>query len=284
MIPRATSLSFVVLALQLAFAPGETKAQADEMAVITVRNRPAQDLVEVLRKVAGSNGSVVAMNDRLVIRAAPSVMPSLRKLVAELDVAPRSLLITVRRQGTSSHRASSIEAGGAVSTGGVTVTTTGDGVRAGVTSKETRTSRVVVGGAMGSSALDGTSGALQQVQVLEGQRAFIGTGVETPAVVTGGAWPRSIGGQSAVSGFDALPRVAGDLVTVEIWVSDDQMAPGGRMRTNRLSTTLAGRLDEWLSLGGVDRSTSTSSSEPLARDRQSSSTTSSLELRVQLLP
>jgi len=41
-----------------------------------------------------------------------------------------------------------------------------------------------------------------------------------PPVATGGTWPATTRRQSAVSGFHALPRLAGDVVTVEIWVSD----------------------------------------------------------------
>jgi hypothetical protein len=77
--------------------------------------------------------------------------------------------------------------------------------------------------------------------------------------------------------------VSGDLVTVGIWISDDHMAPSGRVRTDRLATTLSGRIGEWLSLGGIERSSSTTSREPLARDTGNSSQLSALELRVELL-
>jgi hypothetical protein len=264
----------LVLFLALALSAG---AQSDEMVVITVRNRPAQDLVEVLQPLVGPGGSVTAMNDRLILRAAPGTMASLRKLVAELDVTPRSLLLTVRRAGNRSAQGSSAQAGGMVSGAGVSVTTSRSGTAVTTTSSSSRT---VVTGSLGASAVDSTSDALQQVQVLEGQKAFIGTGVETPAVMTSYA---TIAGQSAVSGFFALPRVSGSLVTVEIWVSDDRPAPNGRVRTDRLSTTIAGQLGEWLSLGSMDRSATSSTNEPLAREHRETAQTSSLELRVEEL-
>jgi hypothetical protein len=278
----AVSRGVAVLLLLLLVLGGSAAAQQDEMAVMIVRNRAAQDLVDALSPLVGPSGSVTAMNDRLIVRAPSHIMATLRKMVAELDVAPRSLLITVRRQGSSSDSRESAQAGGVVKTGGVTVMATGSGA-GGVATTESRTTRVVVGGSLGASSVDGSSGAVQRVQALDGQRAFIGTGVEMPPVATGGTWPATIAGQSAVSGFHALPRLAGDVVTVEIWVSDDRMTPSGLVRAERLGTTLSGRLGEWLRLGSSEASSSTTSRGPLARESHSSVEMSSLELRVELL-
>jgi hypothetical protein len=274
----AVALAFAIATV----AASRAAAQVDEMAIITVHNRPAEDLVEVLRPLVEPRGSVAFMNDRLIIRTLPGAMASIRKMVAELDVAPRSLMLTIRRQGHRTDTQESIEGSGMVSAGDTNAITTRSGVRGTVTN-ESRASRVVVGGAFGSSTVDTTSGALQQVQALEGRKAFIGTGVETPQFVTAAPWPVTVAGQSALSGFHALSRVSGDLVRVEIWISDDHMAPSGRVRTDRLTTTLSGRIGEWLSLGGIERSSSTTSREPLARDTGTSSQLSALELRVELL-
>ena len=53
------------------------------------------------------------------------------------------------------------------------------------------------------------------------------------------------------TGFVAVPRVNGDRVTLEISPRDDTPGPlPGSVNTQRLITTISGRLGEWLELGG----------------------------------
>jgi len=79
----------------------------------------------------------------------------------------------------------------------------------------------------------------QRVQVLEGGRAFISAGRSTP-VYDGGSF------RETSSGFEAIPRLAGDGVLVEIAQRHDALA-----RQQALSTTVRGRLGEWLEIGGA---------------------------------
>ena len=68
------------------------------------------------------------------------------------------------------------------------------------------------------------------------------------------------------SGFYVLPRVNGDRVTVEISTQNDSLAPNqviGVYPTTRIqnsSSTLSGRLGEWMSMGGLEQQGSTENS------------------------
>jgi type II secretory pathway component GspD/PulD (secretin) len=104
-----------------------------------------------------------------------------------------------------------------------------------------------------------TASAAQSVQVVEGGRAYINVGQSLPmplrqvvvgpggAMVTDSVVYRDIG-----QGFYAEPRVVGDRVTLEISPQFD--TPGnagyGSANTQRVSTTVSGRLGEWIELGG----------------------------------
>lgn len=61
--------------------------------------------------------------------------------------------------------------------------------------------------------------------------------------------------QEIGSGFYVLPRVNGDRVTLEISTQNDALVPDGGdypvMRVQQASSTLSGRLGEWLEVGGL---------------------------------
>ena len=65
------------------------------------------------------------------------------------------------------------------------------------------------------------------------------------------------------SGFDVLPRVNGDRVMLDISTRQEQAtdANSGAATVQRATTTIAGRLGEWIDLGGV---TSSASEESVA--------------------
>ena len=86
----------LLLAIGLAVAIGAPAAADDAVfEILPVRNRPAADLVPPLEAMLGSQATVTAYQNRLIVRAPRSLLPEIRRLVRELDVRPRSLWITV---------------------------------------------------------------------------------------------------------------------------------------------------------------------------------------------
>ena len=91
-----TRRAFTAAALSfLAFLPLDAQELALE--TILIRNRPAEDLVPVVRPLVGENGSVTAFGGRLIVKASPRALREIKQLVEQLDVVPRSLWITVRQ-------------------------------------------------------------------------------------------------------------------------------------------------------------------------------------------
>lgn len=91
---------------------------------------------------------------------------------------------------------------------------------------------------------------VQRVQTLDGQAAHIRTGEWRPMVAGGGPWGIERQMQVLDSGFQAVPRVHGEQVTVEIDQQHATPRPNDRVRTSTVKTLLRGRLGEWLELGG----------------------------------
>jgi hypothetical protein len=91
---------------------------------------------------------------------------------------------------------------------------------------------------------------VQRVQTLDGRAAQIRTGEWRPMVTGGGPWGVSRDLQVLDSGFQALPRVHGEEVTVEIDQQREEPRPNDQARTSMAETVIRGRLGEWLELGG----------------------------------
>jgi type II secretory pathway component GspD/PulD (secretin) len=100
------------------------------------------------------------------------------------------------------------------------------------------------------------------VRTVEGGSAFISAGRSLPlpmrqttagpggVVFTDGVVFRDVG-----SGFFATPRLSGDRVTLEISQQAESLSGRGlgAIDSQRLTTTVSGRLGEWIQVGGVSR-------------------------------
>jgi hypothetical protein len=104
----------------------------------------------------------------------------------------------------------------------------------------------------------------QQMQVLEGGRAYIRVGQAVPLPQRqliqhpwGTEVVEQMQYQDVSSGFYVSPRIRGDNVTLEISTQNDSIGnmQGNYPRQNvqRSSTTLSGRLGEWMEMGGVSQ-------------------------------
>jgi hypothetical protein len=108
----------------------------------------------------------------------------------------------------------------------------------------------------------------QNLQVLEGSSAFIRTGQSVPVrqplvtrTIINGRVVENVSNtveyRDVTTGFYVLPRLAGDRVTLDINPQRDTLArpeqnlPRGSVNVQQASTTVSGRLGEWIEVGGV---------------------------------
>jgi type II secretory pathway component GspD/PulD (secretin) len=95
------------------------------------------------------------------------------------------------------------------------------------------------------------------VRVSEGNQAYIETGEQIP-YFSGAYWtaPRTTSGgidyKDVMTGFYVLPRIQGENVMLQVSPFKNSMrnASGGSIETQSASTTITGRIGQWLLIGG----------------------------------
>ena len=241
--PTRRQLLFAALSL---FASQPVIAQPIEL--LTLRYRTADDVLPLLRPFIEPGGALTGQGNQLFIRTSAANRRQIEQLLAQLDRAPKQLLISVRQDRASESSERRVGADGTV-----TITTRG------VTGSGTI-------GARDERSI-GTRNAEQTIRVIEGGRATITMGTAVPFSFR--RWlPQADGGwvvtsdtvfYEAITGFQVRPQVAGDVVTLDI-TPEDAAPQGATTERTRLSTQVQVRLGEWAALGGADaRSTATAS-------------------------
>jgi len=258
---------FLVIAFAVAFV---APVPADDFVieVLSVYNRPAEDLVAPLEAILGADATVTAYQGRLIVRASRARFPAIRQLVQQLDIRPRSLWITVSQGKDVATSGRSAGAAIAAGPGGVAA---GGSITAGRSAEQNRD--------------------VHRLRALEGTPAFISLGQSVPvdsaivAPVPGGV--AIIPGttyQQGDRGFWVVARLAGTGVTLEIETALDEVHPRGGIETQSVSTTVSGRLGEWLSLGEIGRESEASGSGILSASQASRSELRTVRVKVEEIP
>lgn len=226
----------------LAFLLG-APAWAQQMEVIQLKSKTVDEVLPVLLPLVEPNGTLTGMNNQLFLKASPRNRADIKKVLAAIDAPTRRLIIRVsqNRQAESNERGS--EAGGQVVLG------------------STRRSNVEAR-VWDTKSVRGESAA-QMVQTVEGGQAFIQVGRSLPVpmrqvvIGPGGAViNETVVYQDVGRGFYAVPRLNGERVTLDISQQSASQGGYGSINSQRLSTTVSGRLGEWIELGGSGRQAS----------------------------
>jgi len=225
--------------------------------VIELHSRSYEEILPVIQPFVGSGGTVTGMGNKLVIKAAPERVSEIKRLLVDLDRPPKRLQITVSKGEDRARGSSGYRAGADIKTGNSQISINSPGV-------PVDSSRAYV--RLHDRNSTKTQSSQQFVQAMEGQSAYISSGLRVPLQTTeryyGGGLPyqRSTTQLHDVTrGFYVVPRVSGDTVTLEIAQHDDK--PGRRhgvIDTQRVDTVVRGRLGEWIDLGGLDTTRSDS--------------------------
>jgi hypothetical protein len=228
-----------------------------EMEVIPLQHRSAEELLPVILPLLDKDGVASGMGNQLILRTSPRNLAEIKKLLHSLDTVPRRLKITVLQNADSEtiQRLTENSSGG----------TDDEGLTA-----EAGQDADKLGERVYSTHSADDENRTRQIQVLEGSRALVRTGQSVPVrqqqtVQT--PW-NSRGTETTVyrdadSGFYVLPRLNGDRVTLEISSQDDRFATDAdaqlTIRKHQLTTTVSGRLGEWMVLGDSGRQESDNS-------------------------
>lgn len=239
--------------------PALALAQQD-MEIIPLRHRTVEQVIPALQPFVEPGGALSGMNNQLILRGSARNRAQVKQALAAIDTPQRRLIIRVSQNRDAESRQQGGEVSGNVGFGNnVRIIQPSGGVVQGSTQIEMRRGDSNVTTRVYDTHSTRDARSSQMVQVVEGGRAFIQVGQSLPmplrqvmlgpngAVVTDSTVYRDIG-----QGFYAVPQLAGDRVTLEISPQFD--TPGsqgyGSVNTQRVSTTVSGRLGEWIELGG----------------------------------
>ena len=274
----------LAIALLVAIQPVAVLA-ADEIHVIALKHRTAQELIPVIRPLLGPTDAVSAMDYRLLVRTSPKRLADVERVVQQLDVAQRNLTLTVRQGSQAENRGTSQELSGEVSVGRdarVTLPRGANDDRGAVIEHQsgdarlryqTRTER-------GSASDERT----QTLRVQDGKPAYIRLGQSVPHVkriiaLSGRQLTvaQGVEYQNVVTGFEVLPRVQGERVQLDITPRLSSLADpaSGLANFQELRTTVNVRLGEWIDLGAIS-----GVGENIRRAIVESATTGSTEQRT----
>jgi len=264
--------------------------------VIPLSYRSSEQVIPVIQPLLGRDSSVSGFQNQLVIRATPAELAQVRRVLASIDKAPRRLLITVRQEADLERDRRETELSGSIGNDNARVVIPGSGTRGGgnvvLRDGDDRLRARIV-----DSRQISRDSTAQTIQVLEGSSAFIRIGESRPVrsrqvvrtVVNGQIVDRVVEGteyRDANTGFSVLPRLQGDIVTLDINPQrdtfDDQRR--GTVNMQRVTTTVSGRLGEWIDLGGVGDSRSDERSVLLGRSSGRIEERRGVQVKVEELP
>ncbi len=234
-----------------------------EMEIIPLRHRPVDQVMSTLRPLLEPGATMSGMNNQLIVRASRRNRDEIKQVLAAIDTPQRSLVIRVSQNREAETARSGAGAYADAGNGNVRIVQPPGAGAAGGGRIEVRRGDSVIGGQVVDTRTVRSSNSGQSVQVLEGGRAYINVGQSLPVpmrqvvmgpngmVVTDATVYRDVG-----QGFYVEPRLSGDRVTLEISPQSDSPAGGGAVNTQRISTTVSGRLGEWIEVGGSGQQSS----------------------------
>lgn len=229
---------------------------ADSIQLIQLHNRPAEEIIPLIQPMLRGDEAISGQGDQLILRALPDTLGKVRRLLNELDRAPRTLIVSVRSSAEDLHS-------GEHAQGRIVVGPDGTMIQGSAGAREYNTGR------------NGT----QRLRVLEGQTARMRVGEDTaitePALVPyqgGIAVVPSTRVQGTGRWLSVTPRLQGQQVLLDI-APEEAYADPRHPRTldvQQISTQVIAPLGEWVPLGGVD-STETRASGWSASTRERTS-------------
>lgn len=274
-----TKLTFALAFAVLFVAP---TLRAQDLQVIELHHRLADEIIPIVTPLLEPGGVLTGADNQLLVRTSPGNFAQIQKAVAAIDRAPRQLRITVG-QGTAGNEEAAGVRGSA---------TIGDGdVRAGVNRPPGSSpgAEVEAGARSGDDNLQNVS----TVQTVEGSETFIAVGQSVPVrsteVLSGRHGPvvhQSTTYADVASGFYATARLNGDQVVLEISPQQERYRAdrGGVIDSKGMTSTVTGRLGEWIELGAVSEKSSESTGGILVWGRRSGNSEYSARVRVEAVP
>jgi len=253
---------------------GSAAAQERHLHNYTMRHALPEQVLPALSAQLSPGSNITPFRQQLILNVTDSEYRALMPLLDQLDVASRSLLISVHKQGQQMQQQERYGVDGAIGSGNVQIESNREVLTREGWQRRDDGTRVIVN----QTNTSGSSAGSQQVRAVEGMRAYVSAGTTLP-VRSGPYGERTL--TPVDSGFYATARVVGDEVIVDIDQRDDRVQ-GRNISTQSLQTQVRGRIGEWIPLGGLDNSRNDRERGLTDYRSGNSSSLSDLSIRVDL--
>lgn len=230
-------------------------AQAGAINTIQLHNRPAAEIIPIVEPMLGAGEVITGHGFKLFLRASAQTLEQVEAMIAALDIAAKILQISVFQGSERSLETNSVSGNLRIVTGEGSIAAGNNGAR-GTGSLSFGNDNVSGDISASSTRQRRQSSPVHQLRVAEGSTGFIETGrqIPFPGVGTSNEY------KAVTTGFYILPRVRGERVTLQVSPFRNALSGSGSdtIETSSASTTISGRLGEWLQIGGVSENSSSS--------------------------
>lgn len=233
-----------------------------EISFITLKHRNAEELIPLLEPVLDEGIRISGQGTNLIVNSKPWQLQEVERSVMRLDTPLRTFLISVtqEKQGERS------------------------GIHGDVSGTPEKPKLRLYG-----AHRKAEDSLKQQLRVIEGRWAFISNGTSIPTSTQQTQISRgltttsqSVQYQDVQSGFDVRPRIHGDTVTIEVRPFHARYSTNGKIEKQALSTTVSGRLGQWIEIGGAGEQEERSGSGTVYSTRKKRDATRSIKVKVEL--
>ena len=254
--------------------------QAGSITTIQLQNRPAEEIIPIVKPILGAGEVITGSGYKLFLRASPQSLQQVRDVIDALDSAAKVLQVSVFQGSERDLKTRSVSGNLQIDNGNTSIGIGNDN------NKSAGNISYNSGNVSGDINASNThqhqsSNPVHQLRVSEGTEGFIHTGKQIP-YFTGYS---STEYKDVTTGFYVLPRIHGDRVTLQISPFKNSLAKAGKggIDTQSARTTISGRIGEWLPLGGVTEQSKRSQSSIGSNSSSKSSSQHSIWIKADLL-
>ena len=271
-----------LLAMSLVMVGPSFADQNDPLQIIDLKNRPADEIIPVIKPMLKPNDAITGTGFQLFLRTDAKTLEEVTRLLQVMDKAPRNLVIKVRNNLEASSKSTDINTSANYEVIDDVRVVVGDnpprdnGAKVRVNSNKNTTQRDTE----------------HMIRVIEGGQAFITAGEIRPyehrTIIrhrNGVSVYDSVDYQDVTSGFYVTPRLTGNNnVSLQVQphyrsISDKR---SGTIDVQEADTTLQTKLGEWVQIGGIDTDENSKDSGILSTSRNSGNKQSAIFIKVEL--
>lgn len=240
------------------------------MTVIAMRHAQPEQALPLIARLLKADETATGFRGQLIIHASPDSLLKVRRLLEDIDRAPRNLWVQVSDRLAHNASGTAVEAGSRLGD---------ERGRVAVGDTPGRSDHLTLRAGAGQSRRD--EQLSQQIRAVEGYPAFIARAQTVPVARVRGPGGTQVITQTAEQGFFVTARLQGTQVFIDLSASHDRLE-AARLESRRTVTTVSGRLGEWIAVSGLDDSHTENRQSLTGTRSHHGDSSGTLWLRVQL--